>query len=106
MNLSSHPHAMVIEQKAVRLNGCACPLHYQQIGSYLLWLFYSYYFYFIEFIALKPLPKTKYIFLIIYSLLLVAILIITFISTIIDPTDFTVHYEKALIRLGYLYFYL
>ena len=93
-----------IEAKPIKYNGCACPFHPLQIASYVFCLFCYYDFYFIDYIALSPLPGLRYFSLVFYSLLVISIIIIGLIATIIDPTDPTVHSENELIKQRYYLF--
>ena len=77
------------------------PFHYQQIVSYIIWLFYAYSLYFIALIAFKPHTKLRHIFLYFYTLLFLAIAMISIIATLLNPTDTIVLYEKEMVRQGY-----
>ena len=80
--------------KDIKPHGCFCPFHYFQIFSYIIFIFYAYVFYFIDIIAWKDSFAFGFCFGIPYSLLYIAICIITFIATLSDPTDPTVYLEK------------
>lgn len=83
------------KKRQIKAHGCICPFHPFQVVSYIVFLFYGYSFYFITVVVWSDSPFLLYGFTVPYSVLYIAIAITAFVATLSDPTDPTVHEERA-----------